>query len=122
MYYVIHYTYSIIIFHIIVPDSVGGYSLFVIVPESVGGKSIFVLFVFVCLSVCLTFSSAMLEHRNVYFGNLPRYGQPPKSIEFQPDQTMAIRLISLMSKLLKGPISLKWYQIFLQLLLTLDRK
>ena len=47
----------------IVPDSVGGYSLFVIVPDSVGGYSLFIvpdsvgvysLFVsFVCLFVCL---------------------------------------------------------------------
>ena len=29
----------------IVPDSVGGYSLFVIVPDSVGGYSLFVSFV-----------------------------------------------------------------------------
>ena len=45
------------------------------------------------------------KHRNFYFGNLPGFGQPPKPIEFGNDQTMVIRLISLMSKLLKGPIS-----------------
>ena len=50
---------------------------------------------FVILSVCLTFFSAMLEHRKFYFGQLPRYGQLPKPIEIQPDQTMVIRLISL---------------------------
>ena len=33
------------------------------------------------------------------------FGQPPKPIEFGPDQTMIIRLISLMSKLSKGLIS-----------------
>ena len=62
------------------------------------------------------------KHRNSYFGQLPRYGQPPKPIEFGLDQTMVIRLISLMSKLLKLPISWKRYQIGIQLLLTLDRK
>ena len=56
------------------------------------------------------FSSASIfkmvqdKHRNPYFGNLPWFGQPPKPIEFGPDQTMVIRLISLMCKLLKGPI------------------
>ena len=35
----------------------------------------------------------------------PGFGHPPMPIEFGPDQTMVIRLISLMSKLLKGPIS-----------------
>ena len=59
----------------------------------------------VCLCVCLTFFSAMLQHRNFYFGQLSRYGQPPEPIEFHPDQTMVIRLISLMSKLLKLSIS-----------------
>ena len=38
------------------------------------------------------------------FGKLPSYGQPPKPDEFGLDETMVIRLISLMSKLLKGPI------------------
>ena len=47
---------------------------------------------FVILSVCLTFFSAMHEHRNFYFGQLPRYGQLPKPIEIQPDQTMVISL------------------------------
>ena len=37
--------------------------------------------------------------------NYTGFGQPPKPIEFGPDQTMVIRLISSMSKLLKGPIS-----------------
>ena len=50
---------------------------------------------FVILSVCLTFFSVMFEHRNFYFGQLPRYGQLPKPIEIQPDQTMVIRLIGL---------------------------
>ena len=45
------------------------------------------------------------KQRNFHFGNLPRYGQPPKPIEFGYDQTQVIRLISLMSKLLKGLIS-----------------
>ena len=44
------------------------------------------------------------KHRKFYFDILPRYGQPPKPIEFGPDQAMVIRLISLMSKLLKGPM------------------
>ena len=48
------------------------------------------------------------KQRNFHFGNLPRYGQPPKPIEFGHDQTKVIRLISLMSKLLKGLI-LKWF-------------
>ena len=47
----------------------------------------------------------MHKQGNFYFGNLPRYGQPLKPIEFAPDQTMVIRLISLMRKLLKGLIS-----------------
>ena len=47
------------------------------------------------------------KHRNFYFGYLPRYGQPPKPIEFEVDQAMLIRLISLMSKLLKGSILTK---------------
>ena len=34
----------------------------------------------------------------------PGFGQPPKPFEFGSDQTMVIRLISLMSKLLKLPI------------------
>ena len=53
------------------------------------------------------------KHRNFYFANLPGVGESPKPIEFEfgPDQTMVIRLISLMSKLLKGPISWKRYQI-----------
>ena len=45
------------------------------------------------------------NHTNFYFGQVPRYGQPPKPIEFEVDQAMLIRLISLMSKLLKLPIS-----------------
>ena len=45
------------------------------------------------------------KQRNFHFGNLPRYGQPPKPIEFGHDQTKVIRLISLMSKFLKGLIS-----------------
>ena len=45
------------------------------------------------------------KHRNFYFGYLPWYGQPPWPIEFKPDQIMLIRLISLMSELLKLPIS-----------------
>ena len=45
------------------------------------------------------------KQRNFHFGNLPRYGQPPKPIEFEVDQAMLIRLIGLMSKLLKLPIS-----------------
>ena len=49
------------------------------------------------------------KQRNFYFGNLPRYGQPPKPFEFGHDQTKVIRLISLISKLLKGLISSKWY-------------
>ena len=96
---------------IIVPDSVRGYSLFVsfvclflIVPDSVGGYSIFVSFVclFVCLSVCL--SHLFLSHALTQ-KLLPRYGQPPKPIEFEVDQAMLIRLISLMSKFCKLPIS-----------------
>ena len=39
--------------------------------------------------------------------NNPGFGQPPKPIEFGPDQTMVIRLISLMSKILKWPNILK---------------
>ena len=46
-------------------------------------------------------SICMSVYRNVYFGQLPRHGQPPKPIEFVVDQAMVIRLISLMSKLLK---------------------
>ena len=48
------------------------------------------------------------KQRNFHFGNLPRYGQSPKPIEFGHDQTNVIRLInycSLISKLLKGLIS-----------------
>ena len=45
------------------------------------------------------------KHRNFYFGYLPWYGQSPKPIEFGHDQTKVIRLIGLMSKLLKLPIS-----------------
>ena len=52
----------------------------------------------------------------------PGFGHPQKPFEFGSDQTMVIRLISLMSNLLKGPISWKRYQIGIQLLLTLDRK
>ena len=47
------------------------------------------------------------NHTNFYFGQVPRYGQPPKPIEFEVDQAMLIRLISLMSKLLKLPNILK---------------
>ena len=56
------------------------------------------------LSVSI-FRMAQDKQRNFHFGNLPRYGQPPKAIEFGHDQTKVIRLISLMSKLLKGLIA-----------------
>ena len=76
--------------------------------------------------------SAIFKDRDFWFGPknsikscaITNFGQSPKPIEFEfgPDQTMVISLISLMSKLLKGPISWKRYQIGIQLLLTLDRK
>ena len=49
----------------------------------------------------------MVQDKHITFTLViyPGFGQPPKSIEFGPDQTMVIRLISLMSKLLKLPIS-----------------
>ena len=47
------------------------------------------------------------KHINFYFGNFPWFGQPPLPIEFGHDQTMLIRLISLMSKFLKEADILK---------------
>ena len=47
----------------------------------------------------------MINTETFTFVIYPGFGQPPKPIEFGSDQTMEIRLISLMSKLLKGPIS-----------------
>ena len=45
------------------------------------------------------------KHRKFALVFYPGFGQVPKPFEFGPDQTMQFRLISLMSKLLKGPIS-----------------
>ena len=63
----------------------------------------------VCLSVCrshLFLSNALTQKLLLWsVRQLPRYGQPPKPIEFEVDQAMLISLISLLSKLLKGPIS-----------------
>ena len=62
------------------------------------------------LPVCLSVSPFSQPHFNTetfYYGQLPMYGQPPMHIEFGLDQTMVIRLISLMSKLLKLPIFYK---------------
>ena len=65
----------------------------------------------VFLSVCwsqLFLSHALAQKLLLWsvsiFGQI-QYGRPPKPIEFEVDQAMVIRLISLMSKLLKGPIS-----------------
>ena len=74
------------------------------VTQCISGFVCLSVCLFVAVSVCLTFFSAMLKHRNFNFGQLPRYGQPPKPIEFEVDQAMVIRLISLMSKLLRANI------------------
>ena len=81
-------------------------SFIIIVPNSVGGHSFFVSFdtLFVCLSVS-PFSQPCVNPETVTLSYLPRYGQPPKPIKFEVNQGMLIRLISLMSKLLKLPIS-----------------
>ena len=65
---------------------------------------------FVCLSVCLSvspFSQPCFNTETVTLVSNPCQLSWPttKPIEFGLDQTMVIRLISLMSKLLKLPIS-----------------
>ena len=77
-----------------------------IVPDSVWDYILFVSFV--CVSVCLSvspFSQPCFNTETFTLVSKPRYSQPLKPIEFEVDHAMLIRLISLMSKLLKLPIS-----------------
>ena len=76
----------------------------------------------VCPSVCLTVSDFSQPCFNLYFGHTPWYCPPPMPIQSEVDQDIVIRLISLMNKLLKGPIYWKRYQIGILLLLNLDWK
>ena len=47
------------------------------------------------------------KHINLTLVIYPGFGQPPKLIEFGPDQTMVIRLISLINKIVKTANILK---------------
>ena len=47
------------------------------------------------------------NHTNFYFGQVPRYGQPRKPIEFEVDRAMLIRLILLNEQIVKTANILK---------------